>query len=304
MTEPGAKIFSIRETNARIRAIVERETLGKSFWIKGIVRKHYISDLGHEYFELYDEDYSIRCMVREAVRDNLSFTITNGMELEICGTIRIYDKSARLEMEVQDARWIDSILPVLNEDIQARLEKRGLWPHTKQALPHEITKIGLVTSKRSDAKDDFYETYHQQGGTAAIDPVYVRIQGQKAPREIADKINLLNLQDDVDVIVLTRGGGRDADLEVFSDYLIAEAICRSHIPIVTGIGHSSNQTFADLAADVHTITPTAAATLLAKNLPAESQVQTDRNRKWATIAGGILAIILVIAVLFTVIVYL
>ncbi len=269
MTEQSnIRVFSIRETNARIRAIVEQETVGKLFWIGGMVRKHHVSDLGHEYFELYDDDYTIRCMLRESMRGNLPFSIANGAELEVYGAVRVYEKGARIEIEVENAHLIDSILPRLNEDVQSRLEKRNLWPKPERPLPETIHRIGLITSQHSEAKDDFYSNYYANGGKATIDLKDVRVQGEQAPREIADTIRWFNQQDGdnrVDVIVLTRGGGRNADLAVFSDFLVAEEMCRSQIPIGTGIGHESNETFADLAADISKSTPTAIAIHLAQS---------------------------------------
>ncbi|MCD4686436.1 MAG: exodeoxyribonuclease VII large subunit [Anaerolineae bacterium] len=259
-------IFTIRDTNARIRAVLEKETVGKPFWIAGLVRKHFISDWGHEYFELLDEEYTIRCMVRENVRGSIPFSFANGQEVEVCGTIRVYEPRASVEFEVEDAKFIDPILPRLNEDTEARLAKMGLWPRDKRPLPEVIDRIWLVTSKNSDAVRDFENTYREHRGQAGIKIKDVRIQGQSAPRQIADAINALNeeyLGDPATIIVLTRGGGRGADLQVFSDPIVAEAICRSRLFVAAGIGHEANETFADLAADISKGTPTAIAVYLA-----------------------------------------
>jgi exodeoxyribonuclease VII large subunit len=301
--QPDTKIFTIRETNARIRAIVERETVGKPFWISGMVRKHFVSDLGHEYFELYDDDFAIRCMLRESMRGVLPFSVAHGMELEVYGTVRVYEKGARLEIEVENAHWIDSVLPRLNEDVQARLEKRGLWPKTPRAWPESIRRIGLITSQHSEAREDFYNNYRDYGGKATITLKDVRVQGEQAPREIADMIRWFNQQDEdrVDVIVLTRGGGRSADLAVFSDFLVAEEICRSQIPVATGIGHETNQTFADIAADVSKGTPTAIAIHLAQGMPVK-EAQPKSASAWGNLKAAGQWLILVILVIVTIVV--
>lgn len=135
---------------------------------------------------------------------------------------------------------------------------------SKKPLPSKIEKIGLITSKQSDALHDFEDTYRSEKGTASIRLSDVRLQGQQAVREITDAINHLNNESSIDVIVIIRGGGRAADLAVFYDYLIAEAICRSTIPVVTGLGHQRDSTFADQVADASSITPTAAALLVAR----------------------------------------
>ena len=306
MTEtPGTKTFTVRETNARIGAIVERETVGKPFWISGIVRKHFISDLGHEYFDLEDENFTIRCMLREGMQAKLPFSIANHIELQVFGTLHVYEKAARVEIEVDDAHWIESILPRLNEDVQSRLAKKGLWPKPKRALPDFMRNIGLITSKHSEAREDFFNNYRAYGGTAQISLKDVRVQGEQAPREIADMIRWFNQQtgdDRVDVIVLTRGGGRNADLAVFSDVLVAEEICRSEIPVVTGIGHELNQTFADIAADVSKGTPTAIAVYLAQERsapetkPPDASIRDDKIRAAVALIITVLMIVVVLAV--------
>src|SRR5437870_3837438 len=98
------EVRSIRETNAEIRALVERETLEEKFWIGGVVRQFYQSDRGHWYFMLEDDDHAIPCMVREPIRGTLGLNIANGMDIEVFGLIRVYEKEARLEFEVQKAR--------------------------------------------------------------------------------------------------------------------------------------------------------------------------------------------------------
>lgn len=267
MTAPQTPpVFTIRDTNARIRAVLEKETVGKPFWIAGLVRKHFISDWGHEYFELYDDEFTIRCMVRENVRGSLPFSFAHGQEVEVFGTIRVYEPRAMVEFEVEDARRLESVLPPLNEDVAAQLARRGLWPREKRSLPQVIERIYLVTSQNSAAVRDFENTYREHNGQAMIKFKDVRIQGQDAPRQIADAIRWINQEYDADsgtIIVLTRGGGRSADLAVFSDALVAEAICESRLYVAAGIGHENNETFADRAADMSKGTPTAIAVYLA-----------------------------------------
>lgn len=266
--EQAAIVFSIRDTNARIRAVIEKETVGKPFWISGLARKLYNSEFGHLYFELFDveEQYAISCMLRQNVRNTMGFSLANGQTIEAFGTVRVFEQRAKIEFEVDEIHVIESTLPRLNEDAEAFLTKKGLWPRTKQPLPETISKIWIISSKNSDAIRDFETYYREHGGQAEFGHKYVRIQGVQAAQEIADAINAINRDyngDLTNVIVLTRGGGRDVDLQVFSDPIIGEAICRSILPVVTGIGHEGNETFADIAANVSKGTPTAIAVFLA-----------------------------------------
>ncbi|PJF40880.1 MAG: exodeoxyribonuclease VII large subunit [Chloroflexi bacterium] len=289
-------VHEIRDISARVKAIVEHQTLGKPVWIGGFVRRHFISDIGHEYFDLVDEEYTIRCMVREPVRGTLDFSIGNGMELEIYGTVRFYERYSQAQIEVETATLIKRHPFLLDETTREQLEKKGLWPRDKRPLPHTIQRIGLITSKNSQALHDFENTYRSYGGTASIEFRDVRLQGQQAPREIADAIRRFNHENDVDVIVITRGGGRMLELAVFNDALIAEAICRSEIPVVTGIGHERDDTFADQVADVKEITPTAAALYLARERPlATTHNPANRSKNvvmW--LAAGIILVIIIL----------
>jgi exodeoxyribonuclease VII large subunit len=298
--QPAGQTRNIRQTNALVRALVEQETLGYPFWIGGYVSRHFVSDLGHEYFDLNDEGYSIKCMIREAVRGALTFTISNGMDIEVYGAIRLYEKAARVQIEVENARLISRPQSAIDPNLIPQLEQKGLWPKPKRPLPEQIAQIGLITSKQSDALHDFEDTYRREGGTAAIKLVDVRLQGPQAVRDIANAINRLNHENRVNVIVLIRGGGRASELAIFDDLLIAEAMCRSAIPIVTGIGHHRNETFADRVADVATITPTAAASHLVKHQPVPvAQPQPKSQWAYALIGVAVLLLLFVFLALST-----
>ncbi len=264
---------TIRETNALVRALVEQETLGYPFWVGGLVSKCFLSDFGHLYFDLNADDHTISCMIREQVRGSLDFTLANGLEIEAFGSIRVYEKSARVQIEVEKIRLIEGVKAAVDKSVLQELEKKGLWPRTKRTLPSEISKIGLVTSKHSEGLHDFEDTYRNEGGKAAIKVFDVRIQGQQASKEIAETLRRIDANKECNVIVLVRGGGRAADLATFNDLAIAEAICQSSIPVLTGIGHQRDETLADIVADVSTITPTAAASYLAKLKPPQTVIR-------------------------------
>jgi len=292
---------TIRETNALIRALVEQETLGYPFWAGGLVTKYFISDFGHIYFDLSHDDHSINCMIREQVRGTLDFPIANGLEIEVFGMIRVYEKSAKVQIEVEKVRLVEGAQAAIDVNSLQELEKKGLWPRTKRNLPPDISKIGLVTSKQSEALHDFEDTYRSDGGKASIKVIDVRIQGQQAAREIAEGIERLNRDKDVDVIALVRGGGRAVELTVYNDLMIAEAICRSAIPVITGIGHQRDDTLADQVADISTITPTAAASRLARlKLPQiVSEPQTSPRFAWnlVILVAGLLLLFLLLFLL-------
>jgi exodeoxyribonuclease VII large subunit len=302
--QPNTPKRHIPQLNAMVRALVEQETLEHPFWVGGYVTRRFLSDAGHLYFDINDEDFSISCMVRERVRGTIAFDISNGLDVEVLGRVRVYERKARVEIDVEDIRLIERPQTVIDGSLLQQLEQKGLWPRTKKPIPNTIQRIGLITSKQSQALHDFEDQYRRDGGTAAIKLTDVRLQGEQAIREIAEAIKRFNQANDVDVIVLTRGGGRTAELSVFDDLQIAEAICLSEIPVVTGIGHQRDHTLADEVADASQITPTAAASFLAHkkeaiSLPPPPVVQSVPQ--WIVIGGiGAVLLIIILAVLLIV----
>jgi exodeoxyribonuclease VII large subunit len=292
---------TIPQLNALIRALVEQEMLDHPFWIGGIVTRHFLSDFGHIYFDLNDDDYFISCILREKLRGTLDFTITNGIEIEVFGTVRVFEKRAQVQIEVEKAQLIERPSYVIDATVQEQLAQKGLWPKPKRPLPTSIRNISLITSKQSDARHDFYDMYQGENGHASVKLVDVRLQGQQAAREIAEAINQVNQQKSADVIAIVRGGGRAADLAVFNDIVIAEAIGRSAIPIVTGIGHQQDNTLADQVADMSLITPTAAASHLARITLPRSEIPKSTGIRWEYVIGMaiVFAAVLIVVALFS-----
>lgn len=295
---------SINEVNRLVKALVEQETVGYPFWVGGYVSRHYVSDFGHQYFDINDGEYSINCFLRNTMRGSLDFEIANGLDIDVYGSLHVYERMARVQVEVEYALLVDDSRYVMDATVQEQLAQQGLWPPVKKPLPEIVTRLGIVTSRRSDALHDFEDTYLKERGTATRKVVDVLLEGQQAPQQIAEAIQRLNRERQVEVIVVTRGGGRSADLAVFNDIRVAEAIARSEIPVVTGIGHQRDDTLADQVADLSTITPTAAALELARHSPApppqaEIRPTSGGNRQALIIGTAIIiaAIILALVIL-------
>lgn len=289
---------NIPSLNALVRSLVEQETLERPFWVGGFVVHPFVSDAGHLYFRLEDEDYSIRCMVRAPVRNNLKIDISSGMEVEVLGSIRVYERKAEVQLDIEQIKPVQTQNQVVDTNLLNQLAQKGLWPREKRPMPTVIRRIGIVTSKQSDALHDFEDTYRSEGGLASVKLADVRLQGDQAPQVIADAVRRLGKSGDVDVIALTRGGGRSAELAVFDSLLVAEAICRCPIPVVTGIGHQRDHTLADEVADYEAITPTAIASYLARFKPEAIPPQTTApNNRALYFAMGVILVAVIIIVL-------
>lgn len=298
----GENRRTINQVNSMVRALVEQETLGYPFWISGIVTRCFISNIGHIYFDLTDESFTISCMLNERRRGALDFEISNGMELEVFGSVRVYDKTAKVQIDVEQVRFVNHDAYVMDSTVQEQLAQMGCWPPQKRPLPNIIQRIGIVTSKHSDALHDFEDTYRKESGPGAgtTEVIDVRIQGYQAPRQIAQAIERLNRDNQVEVIALIRGGGRADELAIYNDIAIARAICQSAIPVITGIGHQRDDTLADQMADFKAITPTAAALELAKRVPqvaTHAQAANPRTMRFLPwLAAGIILLVVLLLI--------
>jgi exodeoxyribonuclease VII large subunit len=301
MTEQKDDLRTIRQTNERVRAMVEtKDVIDDYFWIGGEVSRTFQSHLGHTYFTIGDEGFSIDCMLPNRNKDKSDF-VTNGAVIDVYGVLRVYQKQAKLQIIVENVRLADSDSITFDPEVLEKLKTQNLFPRRKRDLPKPPKKIVLITSKNSQARDDFVNTFREQGGIATIQLLNTPVQGKRAAQMIVERINEANHKKLGDVIVIIRGGGRNADLDTYNDYGIAEAICRSQIPIVTGIGHQRNETIADRVADESTITPTDAAYKLAKLGQGSQAKVTQRSSTFSLtyiVIGVIIIIVLLLLLLF------
>ncbi|MCI0713546.1 MAG: exodeoxyribonuclease VII large subunit [Chloroflexi bacterium] len=261
------KVFSVREINTQVQSTIHQETLGKSFWVSGIVSDCHQSSRGHVYFKLEDDYWSIQCMISQAIQADMPFTVTNRMKLEVLGDIQVYDRAARLEIQVQQIRLIERSAVSNFLEIEETLRKKGVWKEEKKALPEKPKRIALVTSKYSNAVEDFIATYKDnisKKTPAEIFVMDVPIEGETAPIRIAEAIEKIHREQTADVIVITRGGGEYSTLAVYNDPIIAEAICRTDIPVISAVGHAKHEVFSDKIADIKANTPTDAALQIIK----------------------------------------
>ena len=200
----------------------------------------------------------------------MSQIIVDKVEVEVVGNLNVNENQCTLQMSVKDA-VLNAQNSLMNyaETIR-KLKERELWPkRPKHLLPELIQRIGLITFQGSKALVDYHTACEREGSEAAIENAFAPVQGTDAAAKIAANINRFSQSRSAYIIVVMLGSGHEKDLsEVFDDYLVAEAICQSVIPVMTAIGHFSDQTLADVVADDCDITPTGAAVRLAK-IPAK-----------------------------------
>jgi exodeoxyribonuclease VII large subunit len=259
--------WSVSDLTRFLRDLLEGEEDLQDLWVEGEVSNLSRPTSGHLYFTLKDRNASLRCVMwRNAVMQQ-AYLPGNGEAIEVHGSISIYEASGNYQL------YGDLIRPAgegqLYQEflrLKAQLEAEGLFdPQRKKPIPGWPRTIGIVTSPTGAALQDMLDTIRRRFPPLQVVLSPTQVQGEGAPQGITNALQELIRIVDPDVILLARGGGSLEDLLAFNDEQVARAIAASPIPIITGIGHETDFTIADFAADLRAPTPTAAAELATPN---------------------------------------
>ncbi len=230
---------------------------------------------GHCYFNLKDSDgraAMLRCAMFRRAASLMDFKPADGQQVELRGRVTVYEARGELQCVVEAMRPLGAgSLYELFLRLKAKLEAEGLFDAThKRVLPPHPRRLGLVTSLQAAALHDVLSTLARRAPQVAVVVYPASVQGVQAPDELVRAISLANARHEVDALLICRGGGSIEDLWAFNDERVVRAIAASALPTISGVGHESDVTLADLAADLRAPTPTAAAELAA---PEQSELQ-------------------------------
>jgi exodeoxyribonuclease VII large subunit len=290
MSEPeGAepRIYSVGELLAGLRMLLE-ERVGR-VWVVGELSNLHRARSGHLYFTLKDDTGQVRAALFRNAAKRLAFEPEDGLEVLVYGDLSIYEPRGDLQLIVRqlEPRGLGA-LQLAFEQLRARLEAEGLFDaDRKRPLPARPSRIGVVTSPTGAAIRDVLEVTGRRYGAASILISATRVQGIGAEDEIAAAIDAISAQPDVDLILLVRGGGSLEDLQAFNSEVVARAIARASVPIVSGVGHEVDVTIADLAADARAATPSVAAEMA---VPDAADLQRHLARDWRRLLLAVRAI--------------
>ncbi len=222
---------------------------------------------GHLYYTLKDADAQLLAVQFRGDASRLNFSLEDGQQVVATGKITVYAPRGQYQIRVQSlALRGQGNLQQRFEELKARLRAEGLFDEArKRPLPMFPRRIGLVTSPTGAAIKDFLNVLSRRCPRLTVVTIGVRVQGEQAAQEIARAIAQLNREGDVDLIVVSRGGGSLEDLWPFNEEVVARAIVASRVPVVSGVGHEIDFTIADFAADLRAPTPSAAAELLSRS---------------------------------------
>jgi exodeoxyribonuclease VII large subunit len=261
------KLYTVNEITEYLQALIKEDTLLSDFWITGEVSNFYHHSSGHMYFTLKDENAQIKTVMFKGYNSSLDFEVEEGMQVNARGSLDIYAKRGEYQFyakEMEKAGKGD--LYAAFEKLKKRLEKEGLFAEDKkQPIPKMAGKIGIVTSPTGAAIRDILSVMKRRSGDFSVLIVPAHVQGDLAAGEIKAGIEYLNSRDDIDLIIISRGGGSIEDLWPFNEEKVARAIFNSRLPVISGVGHETDFTISDFTADLRAPTPSAAAELATAN---------------------------------------
>jgi exodeoxyribonuclease VII large subunit len=257
---PAASL-SVSEITRYISNVIEGDEILRDISVIGEVSNLSRPGSGHIYFTLKDSFASLRCVIWKPNAAQLTVSLKDGISLQVHGYIGVYERSGQYQL------YADTVLPAgegfLYQEflrLKERLETEGLFdPGRKRLLPSIPQKIGIVTSPSGAALQDILNTLSRRYTLAEVVLAPCQVQGEEAARQIIAAIRTLNQIEQPDLIIVARGGGSLEDLFAFNDEGVVRAIANSRAPVVTGIGHETDFTLADFAADVRAPTPTGSA---------------------------------------------
>lgn len=254
-----------------------RQTLESSFpllWVAGEVSNLTRAVSGHLYFTLKDETAQARCVMFRLRAQSIPWRLENGQQVEARALVSLYEPRGDFQLNVETLRraGLGRLFEAFAR-LKGKLELEGLFaPEKKRPLPRFPRRIGIVCSPRAAALQDVLTTLQRRAPHLDVILYPTSVQGEAAAGEIAAAITLANRRNECDLLLIVRGGGSLEDLWAFNEEAVARAIAGSSLPVISGVGHETDTTIADLVADVRAATPTAAAELASQDWYASRQV--------------------------------
>jgi len=256
--------WTVTSLTAYLRELFESDEMLRDIWIRGEISNLSRPRSGHIYFTLKDGGAAMRSVMWRSSAARLDLDLHDRMKIEAHGYLSIYDVSGQYQLYVDEIRPVgEGVLYQEFLRLKALLEDEGLFdPDGKRPIPTLPKKIGIVTSPTGAALRDMLNTLRRRMPLAEVILAPTPVQGDAAPSKIVDALDeLLRTVPDLDVILLGRGGGSIEDLWAFNDEFVVRMVAASPVPIISGVGHETDFTLTDFAADLRAATPTAAAEL-------------------------------------------
>ena len=275
------EIISVVQLNAWVKSLLEDEPAFHQIWVEGEISNYKHQSSGHLYFSLKDNQASVRCVMFSAKARLLRFRPDNSMKVLLRATVSLYERDGQYQLYVSqmEPQGIGSLALAL-EQLKNRLSEEGLFAeHLKKPLPFLPKSVGIVTSATGAAVHDIISVITRRCPGVQLYLTPVLVQGPGAAEQIATAIDLFNQHHLAEVLIVGRGGGSLEELWAFNEEVVVRAIHRSNIPVVSAVGHETDFTLSDFAADLRAPTPSAAAELVVPDLQKmKDQINELQNR--------------------------
>lgn len=256
-------VLSVSQINEYIKQIIETDDLLSTIAVRGEISNYKCYPSGHHYFTIKDAESSLRCVMFRTSAVRLRFRPENGMQVIVMGRISVYPRDGAYQLYCTAMTPVGTgDLHMAFEQLKAKLAAQGLFDaERKKPLPKFPQRIGIITSSAGAAVHDILRILNKRYPIAEAKILPVRVQGEEAPGEIAAAIDYANTHKLADLLIVGRGGGSIEDLWAFNDEMVAQAIFRSRIPVISAVGHEPDVTISDFVADVRAATPSNGAEL-------------------------------------------
>lgn len=258
------KPLKVSEVNQYIKRLLSSDWILSNLKVEGEISNFKYHYSGHIYFSLKDEKGKIKCVMFRSYAENLDINIQDGDKVIVTGYISVYEKEGNYQLYATNIEKSGlGELYIAFEKLKAKLESEGLFdPINKKQLPAFPRKIGIVTSSTGAAIRDIITVIKRRFPIVDILIYPALVQGVYAVDSICQGLNYLNGREDIDLIIVGRGGGSFEELFSFNDEKIARTIFSLEKPVVSAVGHETDFTIADFVADLRAPTPSAAAEMV------------------------------------------
>ena len=261
LSEKSARVIGVAELNRLAKELIEQNL--PLMWVAGEISNFVRAASGHCYFSLKDAQAQVRCVMFRHKAQLHDWAPANGMQIEVRATPSFYEARGEFQLNVETMRraGLGALFEAF-EKLKARLQAEGLFDvAAKQPIPRFPRAIGIVTSPQAAALRDVLTTLRRRMAAIPVIVYPTPVQGDGAGAKIAAAIAAADARAECDVLIVCRGGGSIEDLWAFNEEVVARAIHRCTLPVISGVGHETDFTIADFVADARAPTPTAAAQL-------------------------------------------
>lgn len=285
-SSPGTPtIYSVSSLNLAVRRLLEGN-FGE-IWLVGEISNFSAPASGHWYFTLKDERAQVRCAMFRGANQRVTAQVGHGKQVLVRCKPGLYEPRGDYQLIVEHLEDAGvGLLQQQFEQLKARLQAEGLFdPAHKRPLPAEIKRIGVVTSPSGAALHDILSVLKRRDPSVEVIIYPTQVQGTQAPEQIIQALNTANRRAEVDIILLTRGGGSLEDLWCFNDETLARVVRTSRLPVISAVGHEVDFSICDFVADHRAATPSAAAELLSQDrshlIQRQQQLAARLSRAWS-----------------------